>query len=74
VFLLILFYTGRTVGTWPTDQSRNFASGLRFAVRIYSLFAGLVLLWDMRECEADPRCRATPKTAALVVAVSVSAL
>ena len=72
VFLLILFYTGRTVGTWPTDQSRNFASGLRFAVRIYSLFTGLLLLWDMRECEADSRCRATPTTAALTVALSIA--
>jgi hypothetical protein len=73
VFLLALFYTGRNVGSWPTSQAQNFASGLRFAVRIYAFLSGILLLYDARNCELDPYCRATPKTAVLVVVLSVVA-
>lgn len=73
VLLLMLFYTGRPLGRWPSDQARNFASGLRFAVRLYVLGSGLALLWDMRACEADTSCRATPKTVVLAVALSAAA-
>jgi hypothetical protein len=72
VVLLLLSYTGRPVGSWPSEQVRSFAHALRFAVRLYAMVFGLGMLWSVRDCAADAGCRATPTTAVLLVALSAA--
>ena len=67
MLLLLLFYTGRSLGPLPSEQIRNFASASRFAVRMYACCSAFVLLWDLSRCRVDNACRATPKIASLIL-------
>ena len=67
MLLLLLFYTGRSLGPLPSEQIRNFASASRFAVRMYACCSAFVLIWDLSRCRVDNACRATPKIASLIL-------